>query len=306
MGSQVIISTAPYAYESLYKDAINGRVHDEIVEMAWELDLPIIDMNRLTFGMDEIYDGIHPFPAGYSVMALLFYEYIFGGEPTTVNISAVPGTKVTFVDGQGRSFNRNVPASGKVSTLLSPAETTYKLFAECDGYLTYKDEVTLSAGVYDIDIDMVEGANIAYGGTTFACDSPVYQGDFPHAHNCINDGDMATGYQPNSYASGDYVGVEFDECNVSLINIYWETATYISSFDKNGFEIWFKVDGEWVQKTAADVTVTRDTYTGDIVCDVVSVNPAEAIEGVKIVILDGDITDHKFAPKLYELEVYAG
>ncbi len=303
MGSQVVISTAPYAYEDLYKDSINGRVHDEIVKMAWNLNLPIVDMNRITFGMDEIYDGIHPFPAGYSVMALIFYEQLFGGVANRVNVTALPGTELTFVDGQGRTFNRNVPASGEVTMLLSPATTTYNVFAECDGYMAYKTQLTVE-GEMDLNIEFEDGENVAYKATPFACDAPVYQGDRPHDETCINDGDMATGYQPSAFNDGDYVGLEFDKAyDVKLINIYWETAAYISSFADGGFEIWVKVDGEWVQKT--DITVPRESYTGDIVCDVVTLDPAEAIEGVQVVIKNGTITDHKFAPKLYELEVFA-
>lgn len=303
MGSQVVISTAPYAYEEGFNNAINRTVHDEIVQMAWDLELPIVDMNRLTYGMDEIYDGIHPFPAGYSVMALIFYEQIFGGTANRVDVTAVPGTEVTFVDGQGRTFNRTVPESGNVVMMLSPATTTYNVFAECDGYMAYKTQLTVD-GDMELIVEFEEGENVAYKATPFACDVPVYQGTKPHDETCINDGDMATGYQPSAFNDGDYVGLEFDQAyDVSVINIYWETAAYISSFADGGFEVWFKVDGEWVQQT--DIVVPRESYTGDIVCDVITLDPAQTIEGVQVVIKSGTIADHKFAPKLYELEVFA-
>lgn len=306
MGSQVIISTPPYAEQEMYS-VINGAIHDEVVQMAWDLNLPIIDMNRLMYGMDEVYDGIHPFPAGYSVMALIFYEHIFGGEPSTVSVTAQPGTKITFIDGQGRSYNRNVPESGKLDMVLSPAEVTYNVIAECEGYLTYRETVTVK-GDMEFKPEQKAAKNVALSGTAFACDSPVYQGE-----NDANDADKiidgeltAGGYQPEAYKSGDYVGVEFANTSVATINIYWETAAYISEFSKNGFNVDFKINGEWKKQTADELNVVRESYTDDIVCDVIKLNTPTEIEGVKITFLDGDISDHKFAPKLYELEVFAG
>lgn len=303
MGSQIVISTAPYAYEDMYKDAINRTVHDEIVDLARERNLPIIDMNRLTYGMDEIYDGIHPFPAGYSVMALLFYEHIFGGQPSTVSVEAQPGSKITFIDDQGRSFNRNVPESGKVEMVLSPAETTYNVSVECKGYLTYRESVTVK-GDMEFKPEQKAAENVALGGTTFDCGVTTYETNV--AANII-DGDLAAGgYQPEKYNKGDYVGVEFTKATVTSINLYWETAAYISAFDKNGFEIEFKVNGQWKKQTVNELTVVRNAYTGDIVCDTITVKAPTEIEGVKVIFLDGEITNHKFAPKLYELEVFAG
>ncbi len=307
MGSQVIVSTPPYAEEDMYA-VINGALHDEVVQMARDLNLPIVDMNRLMYGMDEIYDGIHPFPSGYSVMALIFYEHVFGGAPNTVTVTAQPGTKVTFIDDQGRSYNRNVPETGEVAMVLSPAEVTYSVVAECDGYLTYRETITVK-GDMEFKPDQKASENIALMGTPFACDSAVYQGDNgPNDETKINDGDLiAGGYQPASYKEGDYVGVEFDEATaVTNINIYWETAAYISAFENDGFEVEFKINGEWKKQTDDELNVVRNAYTGDIVCDVITLNTPTEIEGVKITFLDGDITDHKYAPKLYELEVFAG
>ncbi len=306
MGSQVIISTPPYAEQEMY-DTINGAVHDEVVTMARDLNLPLVDMNRLMWGTDEIYDGIHPFPAGYSVMALIFYEHVFGGTPSRVTVKAEPGSKVTFIDSQARSYNRDVGESGEVLMVLSPAETTYSVVVECDGFLTYRDTVTVG-GEYTLEPDQKASSNVALSGTAFDNGIEVYQGNSgPNEAKNVIDGILDNGgWQPKNYNKGDYVGLDFDKAyGVGTINIYWETAAYISSFDKNGYELWLKVDGKWKQMKAADVKATRESYTGDIVCDIFTLDPAVQAEGVKVVILDGDISDHKFAPKLYELEVFS-
>lgn len=303
MGSQIVISTAPYAYEDTYKDAINRTVHDEIVDLAAERNLPIIDMNRLTFGMDEIYDGIHPFPAGYSMMALLFYEHIFGGQPSIVSVEAKAGSKVTFIDGQGRDYYRIVPESGKVDLYLSPAEVTYNVSVECDGILPVKETITVK-GSMEYKPNQQEAANVALDGTTFDCGVEVYGGTNVAAN--VIDGDLtAGGYQPNAYKNGDYVGVEFDKTGFTKINLYWETAAYISEFAKGGYDVEFKINGQWKKQSASDIEVVRGTYTGDIVCDAITAKTDVEIEGVKITFRDGEITDHKFAPKLYELEVWS-
>ena len=40
-----------------------------------------------------------------------------------------------------------------------------------------------------------------------------------------------------------------------------------------------------------------------MVSDTVTFKSAQKISGVKIVFKDGKVSDHKFAPKLYELEI---
>lgn len=145
--------------------------------------------------------------------------------------------------------------------------------------------------------------NIAPYADTEDCGSETY--DAAHTVNTINDGDYsANGYQPKTWTSGDWVALIFDQTyDVDQMVLYWETQDYIDTYDNHGFEVYFLVGDEW--QVATGLTAEREILaSGEAkAVDTLSMT-ANGVDGVKIEFLDGNITDHKYAPKLYEMEVY--
>ncbi len=145
--------------------------------------------------------------------------------------------------------------------------------------------------------------NLALEATAIDSGDETYQTG--HTAVEINDADLSYGgYQPNAYRSGQWVGVEFTYTHtLREIDLYWETDAYISSYADGGYEIQVLQDGTWVTVTATE-SVREAVSIGECkVHDTLTLDNVSA-DGVKVVFLDGKITDHKYAPKLFEMEVY--
>ncbi len=153
------------------------------------------------------------------------------------------------------------------------------------------------------DVPLGDMTNVALSGTGIQCESATYQGT--HNAQTLNDAALTSGgYQPAEWKEGDWCGVELSEpAAARVIRLYWESASYISSYQDGGYNVYFKVDGEWVLQTLTNVV--RSPYSGDTIFDVATLETATLIEGVKVEFLNGTVTDHKYAPKLYELEILA-
>lgn len=304
-GALVILSTPPYACNGMHDTNVNGSVHDKEVQLAWDLGLPIVDTNRLIYGWNEILaDGLHGNLTGYTVMAQNFYKYIFGGETITATLKSEPNTRFTLVDtANNRSYCRVTDANGIATLEFLPGSYSFNVSAECTGFKSAKTTATMDSDK-TITVELVEGGyNVAPNGTAFAGDAETYSAENTAAS--VIDGSRDTvGYQPKTWTEGDYVGVELKKAyEVNNVVVYWESAAYVSEFNDNGYEIWFKIGNEWKKMSASDVTVTRAVYSGEIISDNIAVEPAMSIEGVKIVYRNGTITEHKYSPKMYELEI---
>lgn len=149
-----------------------------------------------------------------------------------------------------------------------------------------------------------EDVNIASEGTAIACDSTLYN-DTATADTVIDGNTTAGGYQTSSYVSGQWVGVEFDrERSVSKLTLFWESADYVDTYENGGYEIYFCQGEEWV--ALANASVTRESVSDMGSCTIVDTVVFNGVssDAVKVEFLDGNITNHKYAPKLIELEIY--
>ena len=306
-GALVVLSTPPYAHNGMHDGNVNGPVHDKEVALANELGLPIVDTNRLLYGMPEILaDGLHGNVTGYSMMAMNFYKYIFGGESITLNIEAEPNTRVDMVNkANNRSYVRVTDETGKASLEFLPGEYTFDMRAECTGFKRTEKTFTFNAANDTVTFELeVGGFNVALDGTGIACEAETY--DASHNASTLNDASRTDGgYQPKDFAEGDWCGVQLDKAyDANMIVLYWETASYISTYQDKGYEVYVMVDGVWhaISEINQIIPVTRAAYSGDIVADTITLDPALKIEGVKVEFLNGTC-DHKYAPKMYELEV---
>lgn len=145
------------------------------------------------------------------------------------------------------------------------------------------------------------GENLALSGTGIACDSPVYGGVNVAAN--LNDTQLTTGgYQPSSFKVGDWCGIQLAAASkVDTVVLYWETESFVSMYQDKGYRVYIMVNGEW--EWYPRLEATRYDGTGDIVVDVLTIDPAATAEGVKIEFLQGE-SSHQYAPKMYEMEVY--
>ena len=308
-GALVVLSTPPYAENGWHNENVNGPVHDKEVALAKELGLPIIDTNRLLYGMPEILkDGLHGNLTGYSMMAMNFYKYIFGGDSIELTLKAEPQTRFSFYCKENkRTYSRTTDKNGVATIDFIPGSYTFtNITAECTGFKTaHPADVSFSANKTVTIEQAVGGFNVALDGTAIACEAELY--DSAHNANTIIDGSRADpGYQPKNWNEGDWCGVLLDKAyDVNMMVLYWENASYISEYQDGGYEIHVKIGDNWraISETNQIITVTRAVYSGDTIADTIVLDPAMNIEGVKVEFLNGTIENHKYAPKLYELEV---
>ncbi len=301
-GATVIVSTPPYACNNWHDGEVNGPLHDEVVALANDLGLKIVDTNRLMYGLDEAFgDGLHGNVTGYSRMAMNFYHYIFGGEYIEAGFTAMPNTRVTLVNkADNRSYVCVTGEDGTASLPFLPGDYEFTMSAEGTGYKKVSGEIALAGESDTFALTQeIGGYNVAANGMPFACDSKVY-GSNDHAN--LNDGKRTSGgYQPDHWTVGDWCGIQLDKTYpVNNIVLYWETEQYMSSYQDEGYCVYFKIGTEWVLQDLTDVV--REVYSGAIVADTVTLDPAAEIEGVKVEFLEGK-SSHGFAPKLYELEI---
>ena len=236
-----------------------------------------------------------------------------GGEAVKAMVSA------TVADANrngniGFAFVGTEEASYEAGTLFTATFTanikgtgTFSVYESSDGADGFSPDFSAEAHKKDVAITTpprpVGYENIAPYADAEDCGAEPY--DASHTSATVNDGDYTTGgYQPKSWNEGDWFALIFDGTyDVDQLVLFWETQDYMSSYDDHGFEIYFLVDGEW--KVATGATAEREIRSSGEAkaVDTVSVT-AEAVDGVKIEFLNGTVSDHKYAPKLYEIEVY--
>jgi len=304
-GALVVLATPPYAAEASCKDNINGKIRDTVIELAHELNLPVVDTNIFQWGHTEaMADGLHGNLTGYHMMAQNYAKYIFGADMLTATFPVKEGTLLRLTDTATNESYTKAADGTELTISFVPGTYTFNITLECLGYKTITDTITLSEDKTFTYEQKEGGTNLALDGKGIQCDSKVYTDENDHTAASLIDGDRTSnGYQPEKWTEGDWCGVEFDTATVGEVDLYWETAAYISEYKDKGYKVEFKVDGKWKEMDAKNATVTRKAYEGDIVVDVIELKNAVNCSGVKITFLNGTITDHKYAPKLYELEV---
>ncbi len=293
----VVLATSPTAYIDGNKN-VNTVIAPLQRELAEELDIPMVDMHALTANMSEQFqDGLHPSESGYFYVALRFYEQIFGGAVSKVTVNTEPGATVKI-----NAYETKADAIG-TATFPAPAGNQ-TLSVQKDGFETANAAVTIpETASCSITCGLKPTANLALSATAFDNGCAIYEGTKVAAN--INDGDLVSGgWQPASWTEGDYVGLTFAQTEeVYQMTLYWETAGYISSYNDGGYEVWVNQGGTWTKTDA--LTSNRLPYgTADGVADAVIFNNPVEMDGIRIVLKNGTITDHKYAPKLYEMTVY--
>ena len=115
------------------------------------------------------------------------------------------------------------------------------------------------------------------------------------------DGDTATeAWQPKNWNEGDYVIITFAEAaKIDCVVIVGESGTF-KALAEGGYKLYTKNGSKWKEVKDAESDYVEGTDT---------VTFAEAIEteGIKVELLDSNYYEDgkiKYAPKLYEIEVY--
>ena len=145
--------------------------------------------------------------------------------------------------------------------------------------------------------------NIALEAAVISSGDTPYDSD--HTESEVNDGTISSGgYQPLNYAAGQWIGVQFAYTHtLRELDLYWEDTGYVSSYQDGGFDVYFLQDENWVAMKDAAVVREAVSLGSCKVHDTVTLDNVPA-DGVRIVFRDGKVTDHKYAPKLMELQVY--
>lgn len=172
-------------------------------------------------------------------------------------------------------------------------------------------EVTSDEDIVDAEnLALAEGATWIDMNTGKASGDEGYKAYFgeadgtPHNLELAFDGNLGTGWQtvdkPDD--SGDFwLGVEFTEATaVDMIVMSFESGSAPVTFEEGAYRLEYSVDGtEWAVIDGAEVVRSTDANTVDAAA-------FEAVEAkaVRVVLLAAS-SDGKWAPKLWELEVYA-
>lgn len=252
-GSYVVLATPPHASNGIHDEGVNGRIRQLVREIAAERNLPLIDVNKLTEGRDESFpDGLHGNDSGYSLLAQLYFNKVFGGERVCVGVHSNPGAMICFdlhnavADEKGDCFV-TLPA------YQQGREVAIK--AVCDGFRTVeKKEVARANEIYECVLTQRQ-YNLAVGCTATA-DSFI--GD-----NCpalAVDGDKKSRWE-SEYRDGCWLMVDLGESKTfSAVNVFWEGAY------ANHYTIDVSKDGE-AFTTVADVTIGRGGLESTLLCE---------------------------------------
>ena len=306
-GSLIVVATPPHAMNGMHDEHVNGPIRDAVIELAKEHNYPMVDINKFLEGHPEVLaDGLHGNVTGYNIMAQGYAKYIFGAETVTATFENLKeGTIVRLTDKKTNEAYIKA-ADGTTATIsFVPGEYEFNLALECSGFKTVTDTITLTADQTFSYEQKEGGKNVALEGKGIACDSELY--DATHTADTLLDGSRTDGgYQPKNWNEGDWCGIELKNAeDVAMVVLYWETETYISSYQDKGFEVYFKVGNNWTKMDKANAKVSRASYDGDIVADTIELAKPVNCTGVKVEFLNGTISDHKYAPKLYEMEIMA-
>ena len=151
-------------------------------------------------------------------------------------------------------------------------------------------------------------ANIALAGTATDCGVDAYDG--VQTSDRLIDGDTmaANGWQPQTWNEGDWAAITFEEAaDVDLIVIYAESG-YFGAYEDGGYALYYQEEGSDKWNELKDISVERvvdEASDPKCLTDTVTLDEKVNMAAIKIELLGGGIDDHKYAPKIAEIEVYA-
>lgn len=280
---EVYLVTSPHAYLS-GNAAVNTKIVQMQHEIAEEMDLPLVDMNKYTENIPEYFpDGLHCNDTGYYIIAQNIYEQVFGGKVADVTVKTAPGADVKLGEYEGTADSDGVFG-------LRMAHGVRLLTVCADGFENALAPVDIS-GDCTISCELSKTVNLAAGAQPYTEGAADASAAF--------DGDLSTGWQESERVEGSCIGAVFDRGRTfSSVRLYWETSTRAAA-EENGYTVEYRDGEEWIPVKnpvysfgASDYGITMDTVTFDSV----------AADAVRVVI--NGFSDEKYAPKLYEMCVY--
>lgn len=283
----VYLVTSPYAYLEG-----NAPVNTEIVtmqrELADELELPLVDMNKLTQNMPENFqDQLHPSEAGYYLIAQNFYELIFKGKVADVTVKTAANAKIKL-----SAYETKADDKGEAKIRMACGKRLFSV--EANGYESAFTEVDITDNCI-ITCELNQKVNIAPEGTVISSGTPAEKTSAAEAFDL----DLSTSWQNSSKTAGVYIGTEFGKNRTfSSVKVYWETVTRPGT-DENSYTIEYFDGANW--QAVANPVYTFGSGDYPTCCDTVTFDSIAA-KGVRVVI--NAFTNDKSAPKLYEMSVY--
>lgn len=284
---RVYLVTSPYAYIPG-----NAEVNTKIVQMqrelAEELQLPLIDMNKLTENMPENFqDGLHPSETGYYIVAQNIYEHAFGGKVADITVKTAPSAKIKL-----SAYEITADAEGVAK--LRMAHGKRLLTVEADNFETAFSTVDITDNCV-IDCELMQSVNLAGEGTCAADGTPSENADASKAF----DGDLSTGWQNSSKTAGISISTTFDKNRTfSSVKLYWEAITRPGT-EEGSYTVEYFDGTDWHPVTNSVYSFGDGSY--GVCCDTVTFDSIAA-KGARVVI--NSFTNDKSAAKLYEMAVY--
>lgn len=247
-GATVILATPPCAYNSTHPAGVNGKISDLVRELAGELDLQLIDMNVLTAGHSESFpDGLHGNDSGYSLIAQIYYQRIFGGRLLTATIKTQPGATVEL-DIHMAVADRN--GTAKITLVDYTASRSYPIKIVCTDYKIISDSITINADT-TYTYEMTPGDYNVTGSATATAESVTGT----NTADLAVDGDDSTRWE-SAYKDNTWLLVDLGEVKkITGVYILWEGA-YASEYN-----IEVSADGSSYTKVA-EVTNQREGLVG--------------------------------------------
>lgn len=291
-GALVIMSTPPYACNGWHTDNCNGPVHDKEIALAAKLDLPVVDTNRLMFGMDDYFaDGLHGNEAGYRYMALNFYKYIFGGGSSSGTVITEPGAKVTLVDkATGYKYTLTTDATGKAMfEFMEGKDYSFDVSVTCEGFKSNTGSLEIVNGTGSAQIALSTGDFIiSYGATVTASTQNTADGRI--ASKVVDGDSTSDGSRWECEESDAQAWIMLDLGSVKkadAIRVYWEAAR------ASKYQVQYSVNGvNWttVEETSEDEGMKRTNLGGEKDLRYVRINCIEK-------------ANTKYRYSIYEIEV---
>lgn len=228
-GALVVMSTPPYACNGWHNDSCNGPVHDKEVQLAWDLGLPIVDTNRLMYGMKDYFaDGLHGNEAGYRYMALNFYKYIFGGNTVSGTVTTVANATVSLKDkATGTVHTAQADANGKVTfEFMEGKDYSFDVDVTCEGYKRNTGVLNVKNGTGSVKINLEIGDYVVSRGAATSC-STEDEGRGMLASKMVDGDTSSDGSRWECVESDQTPWVQLDLGKVyksDAVRVYWETA----------------------------------------------------------------------------------
>ena len=223
-GCFLVLATPPHASNGIHDDGVNGKISALVRELAEEYHLPLIDVNKLTEGRDESFpDGLHGNTSGYSLLAQIYYNQIFGGELWHIKFKTEPHARIYF-DIHMATADENGDAA-----LTMPdygASRNFALKITCADRKNITDTAIVNDDV-TLTYPMKDGQHDVTGHATATAESVYANGG--NTPDKTLDGSLDTRWESN-YRNNSWLLVDLGEVKeIGAVNIWWEGA-YASEY----------------------------------------------------------------------------